>query len=66
MEVRPVWISSCPSLCIRPQAPDSLTKYLPYFTVAEVSKPHAEAVLRQDLMTPTVPDLFLSSSKPSR
>ncbi|KGL99983.1 Protein TENP, partial [Charadrius vociferus] len=35
---------------------------LNYF--AEVSKPHAEAVLRQDLMT--VPDLFLSSPKPSR
>ncbi|XP_054701390.1 BPI fold-containing family B member 2 [Grus americana] len=34
--------------------------------LAEVSKPHAEAVLRQDLMTPTVPDLFLSSPKPSR
>ncbi|GAB0197341.1 BPI fold-containing family B member 2 [Grus japonensis] len=33
--------------------------------LAEVSKPHAEAVLRQDLMTPTVPDLFLSSPKPS-
>nr|XP_010300256.1 PREDICTED: protein TENP-like [Balearica regulorum gibbericeps] len=34
--------------------------------LAEISKPHAEAVLRQDLMTPTVPDLFLSSPKPSR
>ncbi|NXO54977.1 TENP protein, partial [Aramus guarauna] len=34
--------------------------------LAEVSKPHAEAVLRQDLMAPTVPDLFLSSPKPSR
>ncbi|KAM6378677.1 BPI fold-containing family B member 2 [Pluvialis apricaria] len=36
---------------------------LSYF--AEVSKPHAEAVLRQDLMAPAVPDLFLSSPKPS-
>ncbi|NXR00503.1 TENP protein, partial [Sagittarius serpentarius] len=34
--------------------------------VAEVSKPHAEAVLRQDLTAPTVPDLFLGSPKPSR
>ncbi|KFR11654.1 Protein TENP, partial [Opisthocomus hoazin] len=29
--------------------------------LAEVSKPHAETVLRQDLMAPTVPDLFLGS-----
>ncbi|NXJ43174.1 TENP protein, partial [Ciconia maguari] len=34
--------------------------------LAEVSKPHAETVLRQDLMAPTVPDLFLGSPKPSR
>ncbi|XP_037258557.1 BPI fold-containing family B member 2 [Falco biarmicus] len=34
--------------------------------LAEVSKPHTEAVLRQNLMAPTVPDLFLSSPKPSR
>ncbi|XP_029864630.1 protein TENP-like [Aquila chrysaetos chrysaetos] len=33
--------------------------------VAEVSKPHAETILRQDLMAPTVPDLFLGSPKPS-
>ncbi|KAK4812685.1 hypothetical protein QYF61_012195 [Mycteria americana] len=33
--------------------------------LAEVSKPHAETVLRQDLMAPTVPDLFLGSPKPS-
>ncbi|KAM6248641.1 BPI fold-containing family B member 2 [Porphyrio hochstetteri] len=33
--------------------------------LAEVSRPYAEAVLRQDLMAPTVPDLFLSSAKPS-
>ncbi|XP_075294495.1 protein TENP [Opisthocomus hoazin] len=29
--------------------------------LAEVSKPHAETVLRQDLVAPTVPDLFLGS-----
>uniref|UniRef100_A0A8C4XJF2 Lipid-binding serum glycoprotein C-terminal domain-containing protein n=1 Tax=Falco tinnunculus TaxID=100819 RepID=A0A8C4XJF2_FALTI len=34
--------------------------------LAEVSKPHTEAVLRQNLMAPTVPDLFLSSPKPSK
>ncbi|NXI91030.1 TENP protein, partial [Psophia crepitans] len=34
--------------------------------LAEISKPHAEAVLRQDLMAPTVPDLFLGSPSPSR
>ncbi|NXT74464.1 TENP protein, partial [Zapornia atra] len=34
--------------------------------LAEVSKPYAEAVLRQDLMTPAAPNLFLSSTKPSR
>ncbi|NWH45206.1 TENP protein, partial [Fregata magnificens] len=34
--------------------------------LAEVSKPHTETVLRQDLMAPTVPDLFLGSPKPSR
>uniref|UniRef100_A0A8B9MQE8 Lipid-binding serum glycoprotein C-terminal domain-containing protein n=1 Tax=Accipiter nisus TaxID=211598 RepID=A0A8B9MQE8_9AVES len=33
--------------------------------VAEVSKPHAETILRQDLMAPTVPDLFLGSPKSS-
>ncbi|KFP52469.1 Protein TENP, partial [Cathartes aura] len=33
--------------------------------LAEVSKPHAETVLRQDLMAPTVPDLFLGSPKSS-
>ncbi|NXI50335.1 TENP protein, partial [Chloroceryle aenea] len=37
---------------------------LSYF--AEVSKPHAEIVLRQELMDPTEPDVFLSSPKPSR
>ncbi|XP_009706807.1 PREDICTED: protein TENP-like, partial [Cariama cristata] len=37
---------------------------LSYF--AEVSKPHAEAVLRQDLMAPPVSDLFPSSPKPQR
>ncbi|KAM6113059.1 BPI fold-containing family B member 2 [Pterocles gutturalis] len=37
---------------------------LSYF--AEVSKPHAEAVLRRDLMAPMVPDLFLGSPSPSR
>ncbi|KAM6298790.1 BPI fold-containing family B member 2 [Aegotheles albertisi] len=37
---------------------------LSYF--AEVSRPHAEAVLRQDLMAPVDPDLFLDSPKPSR
>ncbi|XP_032858094.1 BPI fold-containing family B member 2 [Tyto alba] len=36
---------------------------LSYF--AEVSKPHAEAVLRRDLMAPTAPDLILGSPKPS-
>ncbi|CAM9555074.1 unnamed protein product [Bubo scandiacus] len=34
--------------------------------LAEVSKAHAEAVLRQDLMAPTAPDLILSSPKSSR
>ncbi|NWI31858.1 TENP protein, partial [Sula dactylatra] len=34
--------------------------------LAEVSKLQTESVLRQDLMTPTVPDLFLGSPKPSR
>uniref|UniRef100_A0A8C8A4N2 Lipid-binding serum glycoprotein C-terminal domain-containing protein n=1 Tax=Otus sunia TaxID=257818 RepID=A0A8C8A4N2_9STRI len=34
--------------------------------LAEVSKAHAEAVLRQDLMAPTAPDLMLSSPKSSR
>ncbi|KFV16934.1 Protein TENP, partial [Tauraco erythrolophus] len=33
--------------------------------IAEVSKAQAEAVLRQDLMAPAVPDLFLGSPKPS-
>uniref|UniRef100_A0A8C6J5Y2 Uncharacterized protein n=1 Tax=Melopsittacus undulatus TaxID=13146 RepID=A0A8C6J5Y2_MELUD len=37
---------------------------LSYF--AEVSKPHAEAVLRQDLMAPTAPDLLVGPTKPSR
>ncbi|KAM8996450.1 protein TENP-like [Ara ararauna] len=37
---------------------------LSYF--AEVSKPHAETVLRQDLLAPTVPDLLVGSTKPSR
>ncbi|NXP12053.1 TENP protein, partial [Thinocorus orbignyianus] len=37
---------------------------LSYF--AEISKPHAETVLRQDLMAPTVPSLFRGSTKPSR
>ncbi|XP_061298023.1 BPI fold-containing family B member 2 [Pezoporus flaviventris] len=37
---------------------------LSYF--AEVSKPHAETVLRQDLMAPTVPDPLVGSTKPSR
>ncbi|NXX14807.1 TENP protein, partial [Podargus strigoides] len=32
--------------------------------IAEVSKPHAETVLRQDLMAPTPPDLFPSSPQP--
>ncbi|NXD67408.1 TENP protein, partial [Eolophus roseicapillus] len=36
---------------------------LSYF--AEVSKPHAETVLRQDLMAPTAPDLLVGSKKPS-
>lgn len=53
------------SLSIWPQAPEGLIKYLPCFTVAEVSKPHAETVLRQDLMAPTVPDLLVGSTKPS-
>ncbi|KFM07737.1 Protein TENP, partial [Aptenodytes forsteri] len=34
--------------------------------LAEVSKPHAEAVLRQDLMAPRVLDLFLGSPEPIR
>ncbi|KFR04299.1 Protein TENP, partial [Nipponia nippon] len=34
--------------------------------LAEVSKPHTEAVLRQDLTAPAAPDLFLSSPEPSR
>ncbi|KFQ37757.1 Protein TENP, partial [Mesitornis unicolor] len=34
--------------------------------LAEVSKPHAEMVLRQDLMAPAAPDLFLGSPQPSR
>ncbi|XP_074965169.1 BPI fold-containing family B member 2 [Phalacrocorax aristotelis] len=34
--------------------------------IAEVSKLQTESVLRQDLMAPTVSDLFLSSPKPSR
>ncbi|XP_074699676.1 protein TENP-like [Strix aluco] len=34
--------------------------------LAEVSKAHAEAVLRQDLMAPTAPDLVLSSPESSR
>ncbi|XP_074776717.1 protein TENP-like [Athene noctua] len=34
--------------------------------LAEVSKAHAEAVLRQDLVAPTAPDLILSSQKSSR
>ncbi|KFW95374.1 Protein TENP, partial [Phalacrocorax carbo] len=34
--------------------------------IAEVSKLQTESVLRQDLMAPTVPDLFLGSPKPSR
>nr|XP_009511144.1 PREDICTED: protein TENP-like [Phalacrocorax carbo] len=33
--------------------------------IAEVSKLQTESVLRQDLMAPTVPDLFLGSPKPS-
>ncbi|NXN24648.1 TENP protein, partial [Nycticryphes semicollaris] len=33
---------------------------LSYF--AEISKPHAEAVLRQDLMAPTAPNVFYSST----
>uniref|UniRef100_A0A8B9Z8P6 Lipid-binding serum glycoprotein C-terminal domain-containing protein n=1 Tax=Buteo japonicus TaxID=224669 RepID=A0A8B9Z8P6_9AVES len=33
--------------------------------VAQVSKPHAETILRQDLMASTVPDLFLGSPKSS-
>ncbi|XP_009992311.1 PREDICTED: protein TENP-like [Chaetura pelagica] len=37
---------------------------LSYF--AEVSKPHAERVLRQDLMAPAAPETFLGSPKPSR
>ncbi|XP_074013675.1 BPI fold-containing family B member 2 [Numenius arquata] len=37
---------------------------LSYF--AEISKPHAETVLRQDLMAPTAPNLFHGSTKPSR
>ncbi|XP_051489383.1 protein TENP-like [Apus apus] len=37
---------------------------LSYF--AEVSKPHAETVLRQDLMAPAAPETFLGSPKPSR
>uniref|UniRef100_A0A8B9FQX5 Lipid-binding serum glycoprotein C-terminal domain-containing protein n=1 Tax=Amazona collaria TaxID=241587 RepID=A0A8B9FQX5_9PSIT len=37
---------------------------LSYF--AEVSKPHAETVLRQDLLAPAVPDLLVGSTKPSR
>ncbi|XP_063206069.1 protein TENP-like [Chroicocephalus ridibundus] len=37
---------------------------LSYF--AEVSKPHAETILRQDLMASTVPDLIHVSPKPSR
>ncbi|KAM4649642.1 protein TENP-like [Amazona ochrocephala] len=36
---------------------------LSYF--AEVSKPHAETVLRQDLLAPAVPDLLVGSTKPS-
>ncbi|NXH20765.1 TENP protein, partial [Bucco capensis] len=34
--------------------------------LAEVSKPHAEAVLRQDLMAPTDAEVFVSSPEPSR
>uniref|UniRef100_A0A8V0YYJ3 BPI fold containing family B member 2 n=1 Tax=Gallus gallus TaxID=9031 RepID=A0A8V0YYJ3_CHICK len=34
--------------------------------LAEVSKPHAEVVLRQDLMAQRAPDLFLGSMEPSR
>ncbi|NXK23973.1 TENP protein, partial [Arenaria interpres] len=37
---------------------------LSYF--AEISKPHAETVLRQDLMAPTAPNLFRGATKPSR
>ncbi|KFP03976.1 Protein TENP, partial [Calypte anna] len=37
---------------------------LRYF--AEVSKPHAESVLRQDLVVPASPSSFLTSPKPSR
>ncbi|NXQ82151.1 TENP protein, partial [Nyctibius grandis] len=33
--------------------------------LAEVSKSHAETVLRQDLLAPTAPGLFLGSPKPS-
>ncbi|NXP54919.1 TENP protein, partial [Heliornis fulica] len=33
--------------------------------IAEVSKSHVEAILRQDLTAPTVPGLFLNSQKPS-
>ncbi|KFQ45516.1 Protein TENP, partial [Nestor notabilis] len=37
---------------------------LSYF--AEISKPHAETVLRQDLTAPAVPNLLVGSTKPSR
>ncbi|KFP91961.1 Protein TENP, partial [Apaloderma vittatum] len=36
---------------------------LSYF--AEVSKPYAEAILQQEFLTPTAPDLFPDSPKPS-
>ncbi|NXL03484.1 TENP protein, partial [Mesembrinibis cayennensis] len=38
---------------------------LSYRKSRPLSKPHTEAVLRQDLMAPTAPDLFLDSPKPS-
>lgn len=52
------------SLSIRTQAPEALIKHLPRFTVAEVSKPHAESVLRKDLMAPPAPDP--SAATPNR
>ncbi|XP_064247660.1 BPI fold-containing family B member 2 [Passer domesticus] len=52
------------SLSIRTQAPEALIKHLLCFTVAEVSKPHAESVLRRDLMAPPAP--APSPTSPSR
>ncbi|KAM6053264.1 protein TENP-like [Theristicus caerulescens] len=52
-------------LCAAGHKLQRVSSNLCHFTVAEVSKPHTEAVLRQDLMAPTAPDLFLDSPKPT-